>query len=394
MRSHQRLGLAAGLLLASVLLASAAALAQENLLQSFGSGFIVDQNGYILTNEHVVHRAKTVNVVLREKDTFPATVLSVDAENDLALLKIETDEHLTSVRLGSSAEVKRQQSVLAMGFPFGEDAISSTSGSIVSVRKDAAKQLIVTDVLANPGNSGGPLLNDRGEAIGVISSLLIAEIGGTPTKAGETYAVPISFAFPMLAAIPDFDWSAVGEVTGRMGLDEIDAATSPAVVQILSDRVAPGTIEGAAGEGEASFSENAVALLCSYLDRMEFQYDVDTDAERPVIDLTIKMDNASHQVIIVIDAEKELVYMCLSRYLSAPEDHPNIDAIMQTLMDYNWRLNIGKLEWDTDDGEVRLSYTFTTENGVGFQAFEAILVTLVQTGDNLWPELSELTAVG
>jgi hypothetical protein len=391
MRTERAQLLVAATVLVCVIGSVPACRAQDNVLQSFGTGFIVHEQGYVLTNEHVVHRAKTVNVVVRGKDTYPATILSADEDHDLALLKIEADKPLTAIPLGNSAEVKRQQPVLAMGFPFGEDAISSTSGQVVSIRKEGANQLLVTDVLANPGNSGGPMLNDRGEVIGIISSLLIADVGGTPVKAGEIYAIPISFAFPMLAAIPDFDWRAIGTARGTMPFSEVDAAASPGVVQILSDRVEPGTIEGAAGEGETNFSHNALALLTSYLDRMNLNYETDTSGQAPVIELPVKMDNATHRLRIVIDAERQLVYVFLNRYLSAPPNHPRLPKILQRLMEINWDLNVGKMEWDKTDGEVRLSFMFTTENGIGFEAFEAIITTLLQTGDRLWPELHQLT---
>ena len=369
---------------------SVVASSQENTLKAFGSGLLVDGRGYVLTNEHVVHRAKTVKVVLREDESYTATVLSVDLEHDLALLKIDAGKPLPSLPIGNSSEVKRQQEVLAMGFPFGEEAITSTSGRITSIRREGANQLLVTDAVINPGNSGGPLLSRTGEVIGVVRSLLLASIEGARVKAGEYYAIPISFALPLLAAIPGFDWAAIGKAETTLSLADVDAASNPAIVQIQSDRVKPGTIEGAAGEDNEGFRENALALIESYLDRMKLKYEADTSDKWPVIKLPIKMDNASHHVRVLIDTEKELVYLFLNRYLSVPADHPNLAAVLQTLMDYNWRLHVGKLEWDKTDGEVRLSFTFTTENGVGFEAFEAILGALVRVGDKLWPELSKL----
>ena len=124
---------------------------------------------------------------------------------------------------------------------------------------------------------------------------------------------------------------------------------------------------------------------------MELKYEVDTSDNYPVFTAPVKMDNATHRLRIVIDTERELVYMFLNRYLSVPEDHPNLNAILKALMDYNWQLNVGKMEWDKTDGEVRYSFTFTTENGVGFEAFEAIVTSLLGTGDKLWPELSKLS---
>ncbi len=363
---------------------------QQNELKSFGSGFIVDARGYVLTNEHVVHRAKSVKVLINRKDSFIATVLSVDADHDLALLKIEADRPLAAIPIGNSSEVKRQQNVMAIGFPFGEGAITSTSGRIVSIREEGANQLLVTDAVVNPGNSGGPLLNDRGEVIGVIRSLLLAEVGGARVKAGEIYAIPISFALPMLAAIPGYDWSAVGKAQQTMELSVLDSKASPAVVQVLSDRVEPGTIAGASGQERDAFKEDALALIKSYIDRMELKYDVDTGTAKPVITVAVKMDNATHHLRIVIDAENELVYLFLNRFVTVAEKSPQLAKVLRALMDYNWQLNVGKFEWDKSDGEVRYSYTFTTENGVGFEAFEAIFVTLLKTGDRLWPELSKL----
>lgn len=359
-------------------------------LTSLGSGFIVDPRGYVITNEHVVHRAKTVEVIIKGREVLPATILSVDQDHDLALLKVDADRPLVALPLGHSAEVKRQEVVLALGFPFGEGSITTTSGRIVSIRTEDANQLIVTDAVANPGNSGGPLLNEKGEVVGVISSLLLAEVGGAKVKAGEVYAIPVSFAMPMFAAIPGFDWTAVGRARGRMELSELDAAASPAVVQIRSDKVAPGTIEGAAGEGVNDFAENAVALLDEYLNRMEVKHEVKTDREHPLIVTEISLEHASHHPSIVVDAERELVYLYLNRYIVAPPDHPKIDTILRTLMDYNWRVNVGKFEWDKTDGEVRLSQIFTTENGLGFEAFEAIYFALCRLGDQLWPDLKRM----
>ncbi|MCE5218076.1 trypsin-like peptidase domain-containing protein [bacterium] len=373
-----------------ILSLSCLAFAEDNELKSFGSGFLVDARGYVLTNEHVVHRAKTVQIVLAEKEKLPATVLAADEDHDLALLKVETDKPLPSVHIGTSAEVKRQQAVLAIGFPFGEKSVTSTSGRIVSLRQEGSDQVLVVDAVVNPGNSGGPLLNDRGEAIGVVTSLLLANVGGTRVKAGEIYATPISFAMPLLAAIPGFDWTSVGRAKDRLEMDALDAAAAPAVVQIMSDRVEPGTIEGASGGETSSFGENALSLIRSYMDRMDLKYEVDTSGDWPVLNCPVKMDNATHQLHIVIDTKTQLVYLFLNRYLVAPQNSRTLPRVLRTLMERNWDLNIGKFEWDKSDGEVRLSYTFTTENGVGFEAFEAIVLTLVGTGDRLYPDLKKV----
>lgn len=367
------------------------ALGQDgNTMVSTGTGFVVDARGYVLTNEHVVHLAQGVRVRLQDETTLPAQVISVDAQRDLALLKVVADRALPALPLANSAEVRRQEQVLTIGFPFGEGAVTSTSGRIVSLRTEGVAQVFVSDAVINPGNSGGPMLNDRGEVIGIIKSILIATIGGERMKAGEAYAVPISFALPMLAAIPDFDWSAVGRSgLAPSPLTEVDARASPAVVQILSDR-APEPARGADTDEARAFREDATALIKSYLDRLELKYEAPENAETPLFVLPFRMDNATHTLAILIDHENMLVHMFLNRYLEVPQEHPRLAEIMRHLMTLNWRLNVGKFEWDESDGEVRYSFVFTTENGVGFEAFVAILRTLLDTGDKLWPALDRL----
>ena len=137
--------------------------------------------------------------------------------------------------------------------------------------------------------------------------------------------------------------------------------------------------------------EQAVALIRSYLERQKLEATLDTSKEYPRFDVPIKMTNATHHLRIVIDAKRQLVYLFLNRYLEAKPDSAGLPKVLQRLMEENWNLNIGKFEWDKTDGEIRFSYCFTTENGIGYEAFEAIVLTIAQTGDRLWPELHGLT---
>jgi hypothetical protein len=131
---------------------------------------------------------------------------------------------------------------------------------------------------------------------------------------------------------------------------------------------------------------DTVAVLKGYLIRMEVTPEVSTEKEYPILSFTKRMTNATHRVRVVVDMKRELVYVFLNRYLVLPEDHPNRDAVLRALMKKNWDLNIGKFEWDPSDGELRFSYCFSTENGVGYDAFNAVVMTLLQTGDKLWPD--------
>jgi len=127
-----------------------------------------------------------------------------------------------------------------------------------------------------------------------------------------------------------------------------------------------------------------------YLDRMDLVSTMGTLDEKPVLKVPFNLTNATHNLLIMTDGKNSIVYAFLNRYLVVKPDHPRLPEILAQLMQENWRLNIGKFEWDKSDGEVRFSYCFSTENGIGFEAFKAVISTLVKTADERWPELKAL----
>ena len=154
-----------------------------------GSGFIVSPDGRILTNAHVVDGAQEVTVKLTDKREFKAKVVGVDRQTDVAVLKIDAT-NLPTVQLGNSAETKVGEWVLAIGSPFGFE--NSVTAGIVSAKARALPDesyvpFIQTDVAVNPGNSGGPLFNMKGEVIG-INSQIYSDTGGYQ---GLSFAVPV-----------------------------------------------------------------------------------------------------------------------------------------------------------------------------------------------------------
>ena len=158
-----------------------------------GSGFIVSPDGVILTNAHVVRDAKEVTVKLQDRREYRARVLGSDAKTDVAVLKIDA-KNLPVVPIGKSSELKVGEWVLAIGSPFGLD--SSVTAGVVSAKgrslpDDSAVPFIQTDVAVNPGNSGGPLFNTRGEVIG-INSQIYSQTGGYQ---GLSFAIPIDVAY-------------------------------------------------------------------------------------------------------------------------------------------------------------------------------------------------------
>lgn len=163
--------------------------------QSMGSGFIISQDGYILTNHHVVDGADSVQVRLLDRREFDAKVIGSDRRSDIALLKIDAKD-LPVVSFGNADELKVGEWVVAIGSPFGLDY--SVAAGIVSARgrslpsEDNANYVpfIQTDVAINPGNSGGPLFNLAGEVVG-INSQIYTRSGGS---IGLSFAIPISVA--------------------------------------------------------------------------------------------------------------------------------------------------------------------------------------------------------
>lgn len=157
-----------------------------------GSGFIVDPSGIILTNAHVVRDAKEVTVKLTDRREYIAKVLGADPRTDVAVLKIDA-KNLPVVALGDPARLRPGEWVLAIGAPFGFE--NSVTVGVVSAKgrnlpDDTAVPFIQTDVAVNPGNSGGPLFNSRGEVVG-INSQIYSRTGGYQ---GLSFAIPIDLA--------------------------------------------------------------------------------------------------------------------------------------------------------------------------------------------------------
>ena len=162
-----------------------------------GTGFIIDSDGFILTNNHVVEGADEIKVTLTNKKEFAAKVVGRDPKTDLALVKIESNVSLSSLPLGDSDQLEVGDWVVAIGNPFGLG--NTVTAGIVSAKyrqigEGAYDNFIQTDASINPGNSGGPLLNTKGEAIG-INSAILSQSGGS---VGIGFAIPINMAKELL----------------------------------------------------------------------------------------------------------------------------------------------------------------------------------------------------
>lgn len=216
---------------------------------SMGSGFIISADGYVLTNHHVVDGADEVKVTLPDRRELTAKVVGSDQQYDVALLKVEA-KGLPTVRIGNSAALKPGQWVVAIGSPLGLDH-SVTAGIVSAVGRSASPEqryvpFIQTDVAINQGNSGGPLLNTRGEVVG-INSQIFSVSGG---YMGISFAIPIDLAMSaveQLKSTGKVSRAMLGVSMQNIGPDEVRALGLPDANGALVVTVEPSS--GAARAG-------------------------------------------------------------------------------------------------------------------------------------------------
>ncbi|HUQ74804.1 MAG TPA: DegQ family serine endoprotease [Burkholderiales bacterium] len=192
--------------------------------RSLGSGFIISQDGYVLTNAHVVEGADEITVKFTDKREFKAKVIGADKRTDIALIKIDATG-LPAVRFGDASKLKVGEWVLAIGSPFGFE--NTVTAGIVSAKGRSLPQenfvpFIQTDVAINPGNSGGPLFNMRGEVVG-INSQIYSRTGGFM---GLSFAIPADVALDVQKQLKDKGRVARGRIGVQIQEVTRDIATS------------------------------------------------------------------------------------------------------------------------------------------------------------------------
>lgn len=172
---------------------------QERTVRGAGSGFIIDREGYVITNAHVIGQADKITVHLDDRRELSATLVGMDEKTDVAVLKIDA-EKLPVVKIADVSKLKVGQWVMAVGSPFGLD-YTATQGIISSLGRnlpnDNFTPFIQTDAAVNPGNSGGPLFNTDGEVIGINSQIYTS----TGSYAGVSFAIPIDLAMHIVDQI-------------------------------------------------------------------------------------------------------------------------------------------------------------------------------------------------
>ena len=193
----------------------------EEPRQSLGSGVVVDPDGFVLTNNHVVENADLIMVRVSEDEEYKARVVGKDPPTDLALLKVDV-RRLPAARLGDSNALRVGDWVLAIGSPFGLErtvtaGIVSAKGRVIGA--GPYDDFIQTDAAVNPGNSGGPLVNTRGEVIG-INSAIFSESGGS---VGIGFAIPINLAKELIPQL---------KTKGRVARGWLGVAIEPVTAEL------------------------------------------------------------------------------------------------------------------------------------------------------------------
>ena len=184
---------------------------QEPKLAGSGTGFIYTENGYVITNQHVVEGAKQLKVTLHSGETVDAVLVGADIQTDVAVLRIQK-EGLKALPIGDSAKMRVGEFVLAIGDPISADELSGsvTFGILSALSREIniegfVNEYMQTDAAVNPGNSGGPLINMRGEVIGVTSAKYVSagydESGQNISSEGIGFALPINNVVEIAASL-------------------------------------------------------------------------------------------------------------------------------------------------------------------------------------------------
>jgi S1-C subfamily serine protease len=218
--------------------------------QGAGSGFVIDSEGHILTNYHVVENARQVEVTTSDKKKYKAQIVGTDPAHDLAVIGIPVT-NVPRAEIGDSKNLVVGQKVFAIGNPFGLSG-TMTRGIISSIRsvrgpRGFIDEAIQTDAAINPGNSGGPLLNSRGQVIGINSMIFT---GGVEQSAGIGFAIPINTAKSVLddlVHIGHARYPTLGVRTIPIGPDLADQMGLSADSGLLIVQVVPGSVAERAG---------------------------------------------------------------------------------------------------------------------------------------------------
>jgi serine protease Do len=309
---------------------------QQQPVMAAGSGVIISQDGYIVTNNHVVQDATTINVTLNDKRTYTASVISTDPSTDLAVIKID-ESNLPFIIYGNSDEVKIGEWVLAVGNPF--NLTSTVTAGIVSAKArninilgspdgSAIESFIQTDAAINPGNSGGALVNTRGELIGINAAIA----SGTGYYAGYSFAIPVNIVKKVVDDMLKF-----GEVQRAfigVSIREVDSklAKEEGLSELRGVYVADVTDNGSAKEagihsGDIIISVDGTAVNSSS-ELLEVigqhspgdKVNLEVSRDGKVSNFSVKLRNKAGTTLVVKKEEQDVDELLGATFAVAPSD--------------------------------------------------------------------------
>jgi len=294
--------------------------------QGAGSGFLLDNQGHILTNNHVVSNARWLTVLFHNGFEAEAEIVGADDDSDLAVIKVEQiPESAQPLSLGDSDQVEVGEWVIAIGNPFGLDSsmsigiVSAVGRSIPSVTPFNIPQAIQTDAAVNPGNSGGPLLNLQGEVIGVNAQ--IATSGVARANSGVGFAIPVNIVrklAPVLIEKGVYNWPWLGIRGGSVNIalaqvNDLDSQQGAYVHEVISGGPADEAgLQGSTGtvdfQGISVFRGGDVILEVNgdpLADYNELLVRIASSSPGDELDLTILRDGDRQQVTVELAARPQ-----------------------------------------------------------------------------------------
>ncbi len=232
--------------------------------QGSGSGVIIRQDGYIVTNNHVVNGATTIEVTLNNNKTYEATVIGTDPATDVALIKIDATG-LPAMQFADSDQLRLGEWVLAIGSPLGEELRSTITAGIVSAKGRSMpnydgqfkiESFIQTDAAVNPGNSGGALVNKQGELVGINTAI----VSTTGSYAGYSFAIPSNIVKKVIADLLDFG-SVKRAMLGIAGGTVNDEIAKKLKLESLEGVYVSEVVKGGAADKAGIKSEDVIVAI-------------------------------------------------------------------------------------------------------------------------------------
>ena len=268
-----------------------------------GSGVIISPDGYIVTNNHVIAKAQSLEVTLNNNKSYNAEVIGADASSDIALLKIDVEEPLPYLAFGDSDNAKIGEWVLAVGNPFG--LTSTVTAGIVSAKARAIspgknQSFIQTDAAVNPGNSGGALVNTNGDLIGINTAIT----SQTGSYVGYSFAVPSNIAKKVVDDLLEY-----GKVqTGILGISAVNINSSAAREQGLDEveGVVVAGIEEDSGAEAAGLQEGDIIKMVGNVKVSKFsELTGYLSSKRPGDEVKVTVDRNGRQINLPVVLKKK-----------------------------------------------------------------------------------------